>query len=106
MNTTDPIRHGDLVIWPIERPGDLDKLAHVPGNVLAQGSATGHAHVVDNASGIVQRSEGPLQRVLELTARSGLSHNEHKTAPLEPAFYRLARKRQYDEQNGWEAVSD
>ena len=102
----NPIRHGDVVLHPVDSI-PLDGLKKVSGATLAQGTATGHSHGLTNAAAasISEMSDGK-GRLLVVLERVGIQHEKHKTIMLEPGFYRVTIKRQYDAVLGQRRVED
>lgn len=75
---------GGRVVTPRER-----------GFVIAEGEATGHAHVLAVTEGLELRDvDGVIYaRILEPTA---LVHEEHRTQVLAPGIVRFGRVSEYD----------
>lgn len=88
-------QQGDILIEPAKIPtGTKDK----PGNVLAEGEVTGHAHRV-------VCDEGAEAKLLELGGQLFLRilggnaqviHEEHKPQTLEPGDYQIRKVREFD----------
>lgn len=95
------IRHGDVQLIKVGKlPDEVKKLNR---KELAYGEVTGHAHRIDIGE-LFETKNGELYlRVNEL---SKVSHEEHKTAVVEPGIYRVNIKRQYNPDGGWEKVAD
>lgn len=115
-NETLPIRHGDVVLWPVKGAPwpDIDKLGEVerkPGAplVLTEGSATGHEHVLEGGA-VRVFDAGEMGRVLVLAEPGRLVHAGHapRHAPIELAagVYRQSIKRQAVGEDGWANVED
>lgn len=64
--------------------------------VLAEGEATGHAHVITHRG--AELYEGQLEaRFLKVLADGGIElvHEEHATITIPPGTYRVVRQREY-----------
>lgn len=116
MNATsrneNPIRHGDVVLWPID-PVDVTKMTEVKRDpkasfVLTTGSATGHEHVLEGGAASIYE-DGPDARILVLREPGALVHAggapRHAPIELTPGTYRQSIKRQADGE-GWSPVED
>jgi len=95
MNTQ--YRQGDVLLVRF-RPRRWGALAHVERAggriVLAEGEATGHAHVID--SPLAELYQDRLEnRYLKLDGPAELRHEEHAPVALEPGVYRVLRQREY-----------
>ena len=104
-------RQGDLLIRKID---ELPKGAReVKSRILAEGEATGHAHVLDRGqvygrlgrlSREMDREEGSMAlrelpittRYFRLNERGTLSHQEHAPLSFEPGLYEVRRQRQFE----------
>jgi hypothetical protein len=95
------VRQGDVLLVPVE---GLPKRAGVVGRgrvVLAEGEATGHVHVVEDARASLHR-EGRDGTTFLHVADDGpvaLVHEEHDRLWLAPGVYRVVRQREYEP--GW-----
>jgi len=105
------IRHGDVQVQRLEA-ASVDGLAEVKaptrgGHVLAEGEATGHAHRLHGgAARLYELPKQPGVRLLHVVRSVSLRHEEHGPVQLEPGFYRIGIKRQYDPEGGWSPVAD
>jgi hypothetical protein len=102
-----PIRHGDVVLHPIDkRP--IKGLKKIPGSTLARGTATGHSHKLSpvTAATLYELPVGEKGCLLVVKTECRLTHQEHKTITLEPGFYRVMIKRQFDAVLGQRVVVD
>lgn len=83
-------RHGDLLICSTSEipEGAIQRKT----NVILEGTATGHAHVLNN--GLVLEKEGAIY----LLANDGatVTHEEHNTIPLPEGNYSVTRQIEYD----------
>ena len=97
------LRQADVLLAPVADVPQNGSITESFGShhVLAEGEATGHAHVVAGTSRLVewrQRRQyaAPLTRrflVVEQPAR--LSHEEHLPIDLDPGVYEVRRQREY-----------
>lgn len=95
------IRHGDVLIETVDIIPESKLLKG--RKELAFGEVTGHAHRVDVGE-LFETKEGQLYLRVKKLAK--LSHEEHKTVPLNPGCYKLTIKRQYSPDGAWERVAD
>lgn len=107
-----PLRHGDVQIQPIAKPENLGKEIErrARGLVLADGEATGHAHVIQEKGAnlyedVMMGNDNGLM-LLEVTKPVALRHEEHKSLNLDPGWYRISIKREYNNEHGWQRVVD
>jgi hypothetical protein len=102
------VRQGDLLLVPVaELPEHVGRLGS--GRlVLAEGEATGHAHVVDDESAsLYGRSWDPVRYLsIEGDASVLLVHEEHDQLPLVPGVYEVRRQREYVPQRTARWVAD
>ena len=105
------IRQGDLLLVPIARlPEGADRVRS--GRlVLAEGEATGHAHVVDDERASLHRHRdrwSPPARYLSVVGDEPvfLVHEEHDRLPVAPGVYEVRRQREYEPQGRFRRVSD
>lgn len=106
--TTASVRHGDLVVHLVPKRA-VKGLKTIPGNILAAGDSTSLKHTFSPASAGKQYDLGTGTRLLRLTAKAKLTHDGpdgHQTIQLAPGDHLVTRKRQYDREHGWVAVSD
>jgi hypothetical protein len=76
------------------------------GVVLAEGEATGHAHVIDSEHArLYVDPANDNVRILVLLRPCDLLHEEHQTIRLPKGRYRVGTKRQYSP-DGWTRVLD
>jgi hypothetical protein len=109
------IRQGDVLLVPMSRlpegahPAHLGAEAGQKAVVLAEGEATGHAHVIrSHRARLFRWQEVPPRRyrhggspVLRFLRVSGsepvvLSHEEHDAISLQPGVYEVRRQREYE----------
>jgi hypothetical protein len=100
------VRQGDVLLVPVE--GVPEGAVRVPGSrvVLAEGEATGHAHVVTGRGARLLEVPGhrvrwgrwvPAARFLVVSGerRVTLRHEEHLPVDLVPGVYEVRRQREY-----------
>lgn len=103
------IRHGDITLIPVAGPPEgAVRVEPTPrGIVLTEGEATGHAHVIADASTAeLYRVAGDALAYLHVMVPTPLTHEEHGAVAVGVGWHAVAQKRQYDEAHGWVAVSD
>jgi len=96
------VRHGDLMQIPlklgklslIEIPNKIPtKAKKTNEKVLALGEATGHKHTLVGQSLIFQDEE---TKYIQVNEPSQITHQEHKTVPLEVGEYVQVQEREFD----------
>ena len=103
------VRQGDLLLVPVE---GLPEGAHRVRSgrlVLAEGEATGHAHVVDDERASLHRHPWrPAARYLHVVGDESvfLVHEEHDRLRVAPGVYELRRQREYAPSGRSRRVSD
>jgi hypothetical protein len=102
------VRQGDLLLVPV---GGLPDNARRLGSgrlVLAEGEATGHAHVVEDerASLFDWHWGADTYLVVEGVDPVVLWHEEHDPLPLRPGVYEVRRQREYVPQRRARWVAD
>jgi len=114
--TADPapgiVRQGDVLLVPVDgipwsrqrdvapRRGEL---------VLAEGEATGHAHVVRGRARLVRATrhhQHPGETYLVVTGRAALVHEEHDRIELARGTYEVRRQREYEPRRHARRVAD
>ena len=103
------VRQGDLLLVPVSGLPDGARPVGSGRLVLAEGEATGHAHVVDDARASLYRqrwtSAGTYLRV-EGHQPVFLVHEEHDRLPVSPGLYEVRRQREYAPRGRSRRVSD
>jgi hypothetical protein len=106
------LRQGDVLLVPVESlPNPHRPLTNWRGRlVLAEGEATGHAHVVrgTRARLFAHRSPtfAPTRHYLFVERESAtLVHEEHAPIRVPPGIYQVVRQREY-EPRSWRTVAD
>ncbi len=87
-------RQGDVLLIPVPSvPTKVSKISqgHL---VLAEGEATGHAHVIDSPTARLFRS-APDERFIQLAEKSLLRHEEHSRIELPAGNYRVVIQREF-----------
>ena len=95
----DLYRQGDVLLVAIEAvPHNAETVKRsMRGLVLAEGEATGHAHVItDDAAELVTADEAAeLYLLVHGTEAVELLHEEHATVLVPPGAYEVRRQREY-----------
>ena len=101
----DLIRHGDLLLRPIDkvREGDVRPRS---SKVILEGEITGHAHrlLEDGEATILDyyektwREEKPVRRdtYVQVASTVTLTHEEHGPLTIAPGLYEVIRAREFD----------
>jgi len=94
-DTNTIYQQGDVLIRPIENlPAGTKQVVQKRLCVLAEGEATGHAHVAqDNEAELIRIGE---RMILSLGRSTTITHEEHKPITLAPGLYDIGRVREYD----------
>ena len=123
------IRQGDVLLVRLdEAPAAflagtgrrLDPVGREHGRiVLAEGEATGHAHVIESEDVELLREDAQLLApdqppalylVVNGTAAVSLDHEEHASLEVLPGVYRVVRQREYRDplewDDDWDLVAD
>ena len=89
-------QQGNVIFEPLSAmPAAAQPVPRGPrGIVLAEGEATGHAHVVLDEEARAFRDESDL--LLSLSREATVTHEEHGPITLPPGIYRVRRVREYD----------
>jgi hypothetical protein len=102
------VRQGDVLLVPVELERDQGTVVARGRLVLAEGEATGHAHVV--ASPRAQLRSFGARRILVVSGRRRvqLVHEEHDPVPVEPGVWEVVRQREYRPNTPvrWSRVAD
>lgn len=95
MKNKNQLQQGDVTLLKIQSlpPGEAKVLAR-QRCVLAEGEATGHAHVLeDDDAELIAIGE---KIILRLERAGIVKHEEHKPIALEPGLYQIGRIQEYD----------
>src|SRR5262245_25449921 len=104
------IRQGDLLLVPVDEvPADARRLSS--GRlVLAEGEATGHAHVIDDERASLHTGwDSVVMRHLRVEGDEPvlLVHEEHDSLRVPPGVYRVVQQREYQPSRvRWRWVAD
>ena len=97
-------RHGDILVIEMNRiPKEARPLNHL---VLAEGEATGHAHIVNGEATLYERNGILYLKVHNNDAY--LRHEEHKAINLPIGNYKIKKQREYQpkEPKKWRETVD
>jgi hypothetical protein len=87
-------QQGDVTFRPVPNKEHNPAAQRGGRIVLAEGEATGHAHVVeDDEAELIREGERLL---LSLTRPATVTHEEHKPITLEPGLWEVWRVSEYD----------
>ena len=93
MNKIISVRQGDILIYRIEQLPQGDAQTRTGRVILAEGEATGHAHVLEIPEGVtVEWVEGTLVDRFHLPVAMTVTHQEHDEVVLEPGDYELVHQ--------------
>jgi hemerythrin-like domain-containing protein len=91
------IRHGELVLKPIE---DIDMSGARPvKDYVASHSETGHHHVLEGNTLVLEREGAPTVVQVEdagTTLRHDKTQDRHEDVKVPGGMYRLLQKKEYD----------
>jgi len=91
------IQQGDVLVFRVDKiPENATPVEPKNGKyILAEGEATGHAHVIDVMDGIdMFQSSNDL--FLTLDVETTVRHEEHKPVTLKPGNYKIKKVREVD----------
>lgn len=94
------IRHGDLLLVPIEMMDGLDKIPEgkeLATNILAEGEVTGHHHRLTGKVQVfaVSVSQHPeITKAVKVLEDQKLVHEEHNTVAVPKGDYVLVQERE------------
>ena len=88
-------RQGDVMIRLVEEipTGAKERKAVKGRHVLAEGEATGHAHVIRSKG--VHAFDFDSRGYLRVERSAVVEHEEHSAITLEPGIYEVIRQREY-----------
>jgi hypothetical protein len=102
------VRQGDVLLVPVTLDGDEGTVVTRGTVVLAEGEATGHAHVVRSRRATLRQLG--RERILVITGKTPVlvEHEEHTPLRLSPGAWRVVRQREYrpDTNDGFGWVAD
>jgi hypothetical protein len=103
------IRQGDLLLVPVADLPEEARLLRRGRIVLAEGEATGHAHVVQDDRALLHDlgwgADGVYLSVVG-DAPVALVHEEHDALAVSPGVYEVRRQREYAPRQRFRRVSD
>jgi len=107
MNTSEPIRQGDVLLLPVDVAPPKDATP-VPLVILAEGEMTGHAH---RLRGTVIEWSVKGQRYVRVSGEPGtLQHEDHDPVPAAvvapDVTYRVIPQHEWDLSGQWRKVAD
>ena len=91
------IQQGDVTFERVARMPSRGTVINpsARGYVVAEGEATGHAHVIDEQSVLEMREvDGVLYARIAAPAQA--LHEEHKPVDLAPGIWKIGRVQEYD----------
>jgi len=89
------IQHGDVLLKPVERlPKGVIQHKNNGRLVVAEGEATGHAHVITDLGAVLWELKGDLY--LEVAEIVTITHEEHKPLEIPEGIYQIGRVQEYD----------
>jgi hypothetical protein len=87
------IRQGDILSRRLEQLPQGDAQTRTGRVILAEGEATGHAHVLEIPEGVtVKWIEGTFVDTFRLPVAMTITHQEHDEVVLEPGDYAVAHQ--------------
>ncbi|MBI3928391.1 MAG: hypothetical protein HY319_22810 [Armatimonadetes bacterium] len=84
-------RHGDVYLTKVSAPPRAERRER-PGNVLAEGEVTGHAHKIVGKARLYEWKESLHVRV---ESPACLIHEQHARIDLPPGTYRVTIQREW-----------
>ena len=99
MTATEMLRQGDVLLVRMEAlPEGVVRVGRRGRIVLAEGEATGHAHVVASRDAVVHVDPRADERFLLVRGKRPvvLRHEEHDPIAVPPGVWQVRRQREYD----------
>ena len=98
MSRPEILRQGDVLLVRVEAlPDRAVRVRRTGGIVLAEGEATGHAHVVASRHAALHAGPGADRYLVVRGERPALlRHEEHDPIPVPPGVWQFRRQREYD----------
>lgn len=100
MKKNNPIRHGEIILQPVDKLPKQEFKAHK--SFIVGHSETGHHHVLESKEEFKVLDMDGLW--LEITKPTKLVHKkvtyQHKTLPVAPGKYKVIKKTEYDPWDG------
>jgi len=102
------VRQGDLLLVPVAGLPERARRLRAGRLVLAEGEATGHAHVVDDPRASLHGLGWGAESYLSVEGEESvlLVHEEHDPLPVLPGVYEVRRQREYVPRQWSRWVSD
>jgi hypothetical protein len=103
------IRQGDLLLVPVAELPEQARLLRRGRLVLAEGEATGHAHVVEDDRASLHDlgwASGAEYLSVVGDAPVSLVHEEHDALSVSPGVYEVRRQREHAPRESFRRVSD
>jgi hypothetical protein len=106
------IRQGDLLLVPVDEVPSVAHRVRSGRLVLAEGEATGHAHVVEDGRASLHSvgaaASGTVTWFLRVEGGEPvlLVHEEHDSLQVPSGAYEVRRQREYVPSQMWRRVSD
>lgn len=95
MKNKHQLQQGDVTLTRLDQlPGGEPRTVSRGRCVLAEGEATGHAHVVEQSDAELIEIGGRM--LLRLESAGTVTHEEHKPITLAPGVYEIGRVQEYD----------
>ena len=88
------IRHGDILLKPCDKIPSTAK--NLNTKTLALGEVTGHHHTMTGNAQVYQDQDENKTKYVRVNQKSQLTHQEHKTVPLEKGSYVLVNEQEFD----------
>jgi len=92
------VRQGDVLLLPVELEPGAGELLATGRVVLAEGEATGHAHVIADERVELRRQGGRRLLVNSAAHPVALVHEEHDPVLVQPGVWQVVRQREYRRQ--------
>ena len=99
MKNRNQIQQGDVLLEQVDSlPSGAKKQQREGRLVIAEGEATGHAHVITDTGATIWTLEknSVTDMYVEVETPVTISHDEHKDLPIPPGIYKVAGVREYD----------
>lgn len=92
------IQQGDVLLQQVKQipTGTKARTPGTRGHVLAEGEATGHAHVIDATEGLELREAPDGTLYARITSAVELRHEEHQTVTVPPGVYKVGKVQEFD----------
>lgn len=100
------IRQGDVLIEKCH--AQKGEWKRVKNPILAEGEATGHAHVMECRDEIEELIDTAKDgtRFFRVPSAATVTHQEHNAVTLEPGTYRVSRQREWTDADEPRQVAD